>query len=437
MSHSNRRQSIVRPKPLTNRSPGGLPLESIKRAPPSAEVAQDMLDPSRLSQATEDAARELVRQGTSANTLASYQAAMRYWAAWFRVRYVRALSLPVEVPVVVQFIVDHSSREMPTEERRGSRAATMARAAAEPEVEERQAAPVDVQSFDAAPSETGLAAATRAKHTKPVLAIGLPAELDAYLVKEGFKGKLGAFSLNTLVHRVAVLSKAHQNLDLDNPCNHAQVRELLKSVRRAYAARNIRPHKQQALAKDDLLMVLETCDVSPRGLRDRALLLFAFSSGGRRRSEVAGAVMENLRKVPKGYTYSLGHSKTNQDGAHDDEKPIKGVAAAALDAWLKAANISKGPIFRRVLKGGKVTDDALEPKSVRKIVQARCLLAGLTGDFSAHSLRSGFVTEAGRQKTPLSDAMKMTGHRNLGTFMGYYRTGDLMDSQVSDLMDGE
>jgi hypothetical protein len=46
---------------------------------------------------------------------------------------------------------------------------------------------------------------------------------------------------------------------------------------------------------------------------------------------------------------------------------------------------------------------------VRKIVKQRCLQAGLQGDFSAHSLRSGFLSEA-------ADAMAMTGHRNYETF---------------------
>ena len=53
-----------------------------------------------------------------------------------------------------------------------------------------------------------------------------------------------------------------------------------------------------------------TCDDSLRGLRDRALLLFAWSSGGRRRSEVVGATVENTRKVGEDYLYLLSHSKT-------------------------------------------------------------------------------------------------------------------------------
>src|SRR5690606_8957434 len=93
----------------------------------------------------------------------------------------------------------------------------------------------------------------------------LPEAIDAWLVAQGFKGKPGALSLNTLVHRIAVLSKAHQNLDLDNPCNHTQVRELVHNVRAAYAKRNVRPLKKAALTKEPLQLLLATCDDSPRG----------------------------------------------------------------------------------------------------------------------------------------------------------------------------
>jgi len=38
-------------------------------------------------------------------------------------------------------------------------------------------------------------------------------------------------------------------------------------------------------------------------------------------------------------------------------------------------------------------------------------------------LRSGFVTEAGRQGGPLADTMAMTGHRSLKSVLGYTRRG--------------
>jgi integrase len=71
---------------------------------------------------------------------------------------------------------------------------------------------------------------------------------------------------------------------------------------------------------------------------------------------------------------------------------------------------------------------------VRKIVKQRCLQAGLVGDVSAHSLRSGFVTDAGR-RMDTADAMAMTGHRNYETFMGYYRAEDPLNREASRMLD--
>jgi integrase len=57
--------------------------------------------------------------------------------------------------------------------------------------------------------------------------------------------------------------------------------------------------------------MLGTCDDSPAGIRDWALLLFAFGSGGRRRSEVAAARVEDLLPVDGGYLFHLRRSKTD------------------------------------------------------------------------------------------------------------------------------
>ena len=74
-------------------------------------------------------------------------------------------------------------------------------------------------------------------------------------------------------------------------------------------------HKQRALTREPMEAVLETCDDSLKGKRDRALLLFAWASGGRRRSEVSEAVYENLRRVDGGnFMYTLASSKTNHNG---------------------------------------------------------------------------------------------------------------------------
>ena len=343
-----------------------------------------VLQPTTLSDVTRDAVGELMREGESQNTLTSYRTALRYWTAWYGLRYGGAIQLPLPVACVLQFVVDHAQRM-----------------------------------------------------TALGLVSELPAAIDAALVAGGYKGKLGPMAHNTLVHRIAVMSKAHQLRQLANPCQDVQVRELLSRTRKAYAKRGVLPRKKAALTKDPLQALLATCDDSLRGKRDRALLLFAWASGGRRRSEVALADMQFLRCVGQAqYLYTLAHSKANQSGVErpENHKPVLGAAGLALKSWLDASAITQGLIFRRVLKGGHL-GGAMSPAAVRTIVQTRSALAGVEGDFSAHSLRSGFVTEAGRQNISLADTMALTGHQSIPTVMGYFRAEAAILNKGARLMD--
>ena len=141
----------------------------------------------------------------------------------------------------------------------------------------------------------------------------------------------------------------HQLNQAQNPCKDAKVRELISKTRRAYAKRGVTQDKKAALTKEPLEALLATCDDTLRGVRDRALLLFAWSSGGRRRSEVTDATMENVRRVgERAYVFSLLRTKTNQSGSdrQDSNKPLVGKAADALEAWLNRSGITVGPIFR-------------------------------------------------------------------------------------------
>jgi integrase len=266
----------------------------------------------------------------------------------------------------------------------------------------------------------------------------LPEAIDQALNAGGFKTTLGAPALNTVLHRLSVLSKTHQLREVANPARDPLVQELVRRVRRAYAARGVRPDRKTALTRDPLEAMLATCTDGLVGVRDRALLLFGFSSGGRRRSEVAAAVMENLVKVDaQTYVYRLTHSKTDQAGTDhnpDADKPLLGLAAQALTVWLEASGVTSGAIFRGIRKTKAV--EPLSGQAVWLIVKRRAALAGLEGDFGAHSLRSGYVTEAGRQNVPMKEAMTLTGHRSLATFLRYFQTGAVQhtDEYVSGMV---
>lgn len=338
---------------------------------------------SHLDPLAEQAANALRQEGESQNTVASYRSALRYWSAWYALRYRQPVRLPLAPAVVIQFIVDHATRQTPQ-------------------------GPV---------SE-------------------MPAAIDQALVADGCKARPGPPALSTLTHRLAVIAKVHRLQGLPNPCADASVRELMASTRRAYARRGHRQARKAALTRAPLLRLLDTCDGSLAGLRDRALLLFAWASGGRRRSEVARATMENLTRIALGdFVYMLGWSKTNQSGSERAEiaKPVTGAAGQALEAWLAAAGIDQGPLFRRIRRGGHVAE-SLSDAAVSRIVKARCALAGLDGDYSAHSLRSGFVTEAAAQQVPLAETMAMTGHASVSTVVRYFRAAEARRSRAADLL---
>jgi integrase len=344
------------------------------------------LDPTRLTPHAESAMGALLAEGESENTVRSYQTAVRYWAAWFELRFGQPIALPVPVAAVMQFIVDHAERKSGT-----------------------------------------------------ALVCELPEAVDRALVEGGHKAAPGAPALSTLVHRISVLSKAHQLAGQANPCLDAKVRELMSRTRRAYARRGVVQDKKAALTREPLQALLDTCDDSLRGVRDRALILFAWSSGGRRRSEVTSATLDKVRKVAdRTWVYALHHSKTNQAGWANraTDKPIVGPAADALETWLARSGIREGAIFRRIRKGGQVAEP-LSAAAVRDIIKARSLLAGLPDEYSAHSLRSGFVTEAARQQVSIGETMALTGHASVASVVGYFRTAAATDSKAARLLEEE
>ena len=349
--------------------------------PAVSETTRPLLNPAELDAAAARATEEFLAEGTPANTARSYASAMRYWAAWYALRYGGYFqSCPVPVAVVNQFIVDHLERR----------------------------------------------AGAGVRHE-------LPADVDAQLVAVGAKKTAGPLSSATVGHRLAVLAKWHRLQQWESPTDDHRIKTLLAKARRAQAKRGIVTRKKTAAVAEPLQAMLDTCTDGLRGVRDRALLLLAWSGGGRRRSELVELQVGDLRQLrPDTWTYTLGRTKTQAAGPRR-EKPLRGEAAQAVAAWLEAAKLTEGPVFRRLFRHGTVGPRALSGDQVARIVQRRAGLAGLAGDWAAHSLRSGFVTEAGRQGVALGEVMAMTEHRSVGTVMGYFQAGTLLSSRASAL----
>jgi integrase len=366
-------------------------------------------DPKKLSEEADKAVHAFFHEGQSRNTARTYKTALQYWGAWHALRYGAPIEGPVPPSAVIQFIVDH----------------------------------LEHQPGLAAPAVSPY---TPSSHTTQHL---LPLAIDRVLVDRKYKAQLGPWSIATVQTRLAALSKAHEHyianhahLNLGpqiNPLRDPAVRQLIGAARRAYARRGRDPVRPVAATRSVMEALLATCADDLAGKRDRALLLFGWASGGRRRSEITEASFENVRRDGNGFVFELHRSKTNQSGRKDPKnfKPIQGAAAQALQAWIDELlrfRITEGKLFRRILNDRIV--EPLEPWAVRDIVRRRAKLASQPlGRLSAHSLRSGFVTEAGKQNISLGETMAMTGHRSVQTVMGYYQSGELSTSRAARLMD--
>ena len=107
---------------------------------------------------------------------------------------------------------------------------------------------------------------------------------------------------------------------------------------------------------------------------------------------------------------------------------------AAVTAWLTAAGLTSGPVFRSISRGGKVHPERLTDRSVADIVKRYAGKAGLSvADFSAHSLRAGFVTSAADRNADLNRIMDQTRHRDPRTVRAYIRRADRFKNHTSDL----
>ena len=90
------------------------------------------------------------------------------------------------------------------------------------------------------------------------------------------------------------------------------------------------------------------CADTLQGKRDRALLLLGFA-GAFRRSELVALNVADIAEEAAGLRITIRKSKTDQEGQGQTVAIARGAThcpVAALKAWLAAAGIVDGPLFR-------------------------------------------------------------------------------------------
>ena len=259
---------------------------------------------------------------------------------------------------------------------------------------------------------------------------GMPVDVDDNLRRQGFLKSTGPHAPDTVRRRLASWSTLTKWRGLPGAFASPALKSAIRLAVRA-VPRQRRRKSAKAVTSDVLAKMLATCATeSLRDLRDRAILMVTFASGGRRRSEIAGLRVEQLTieqpiEVEDGpplpsLAIHLGRTKTTS-GDQDDTVYLTGRPVEALYAWMAAAKIDKGSVFRGIGRWGTVSKRALDPQSVNAILKQRAEMAGLDrGEFSAHGLRAGYLTEAANRGIPLPEAMEQSKHRSVQQASSYY-----------------
>jgi len=197
---------------------------------------------------------------------------------------------------------------------------------------------------------------------------------------------------------------------------------------------NSRRHKRDALSNGEVLAILETCDDSLIGVRDRAILtLMAYCA--LRAIEVHRANVGNLRTKDERLILEVQRKGRREP---DDVVVIPRSQEEAIRAWLSgrtgiADHGEVDPLF--VSLSNRTRGRRLSTRSIRGMIRERYRQVGVVGNRkTAHSLRHSAITNAIRHGgTPLQ-VKALAGHSAFDSTLVYFhaeaRTADPVEDRI-------
>jgi integrase len=264
---------------------------------------------------------------------------------------------------------------------------------------------------------------------------GMPAPVAERLKVEGFLRMRGPHAPGTVRRRFASWTTLHRWRGVEPAFVTPAFKTALRLAVRA-SARLPQRKSPRAVTRDVLDQLLATCVLNRLvDCRDRALLLIGFASGGRRRTELASLRVDQIEILPsdprdreskKIPALALRLGRTKRGNADDGSRVLLiGRPAEALRVWLDRASITSGAVFRPIDRWGRMGPGAIRGDAVNDVVKRRSQAAGLDPSlFSAHGLRSGYLTQAARDGVSLPEAMQQSQHRSVQQAARYYNNGE-------------
>jgi integrase len=246
-----------------------------------------------------------------------------------------------------------------------------------------------------------------------------PGVVAAYLSDLAHTGR----KASTIARKAAAIGYQHKIAGQEPPTSSEGVKAVMRGIRRTIGT--AKTQKSPATA-DIIAAMLDACTDTLAGIRDRALISFGFATA-MRRSELCALDVADLVPVEDGYRVVIRRSKGDQEGEGQEVALPRGYRLRPvehLQAWLAAAEITDGRVFRSVISGhvgGSMTSFAVSLRV--KLLAKRAGHDPAT--FSGHSLRSGFLTSAAESGADVFKMMEVSRHKSMDTLRGYVRRTDL------------
>jgi integrase len=213
----------------------------------------------------------------------------------------------------------------------------------------------------------------------------------------------------TIIRYLSSIKMIYKDKGMLSPFENAQVQRVFEGVKRTkgMAQKGMDAIDFDVIASADL-------GISPRAVRDRAVVLFGMMTA-LRGTEICALDIEDLEFREDDVIVSVRKSKTDQykvgrtvsvPYASSEEKcPV-----VALEKWLDLVGEETGPVFRGLLCTGKPSRNRITRGTVWSIVKAVAATAKAKGTFGAHSLRAGYVTAADKAGATWDQIKEQTGH---------------------------
>lgn len=222
--------------------------------------------------------------------------------------------------------------------------------------------------------------------------------------------------------KLAAIRKLHEMNNLDLPTKDKAFRAVMEGIKRT---NGVRQKQAPAFKMKELKNILLSIDTTTNaGLRDKCLILLGFA-GAYRRSELVSLNIEDVQFSDDGAIISLSKSKTNQYGESEDKafffSPVADFCSIrTLKNWISRLGRTTGPLFVRVRKGDKITEERLNDMTVYETVKKY-----FGGQYSAHSLRASFITIAKINGADDSEIMRQSKHKTSLMIQRYTRIEDI------------